>query len=345
MSLTEKLLKTTTIKKSSLLSESTLFNEVDFIDTGVPIINTALSGAVDQGFSSGITFFYGDSKNFKSMLGLIMVRSYLNKYPESVCVFYDSEKGITVDYISSLGIDPNRMIHCPIRNVEELKFDIVMKLKELDDTGEKVIFFIDSIGNLASLKEMEDAENEKSVADMSRAKSLKSLWRIITPTISFNNLACVAINHGYETLDLFPQKIMSGGKGNMLASNNVINISKSQEKEGTELVGFKFNMTIDKSRFVKEKSKIPFIVNFDSGINIWAGFLDLMLEFGIVKKPSNGWYQLVDMETGEMLGNKMREKDLYCEEVMKPILSNLEFKKFIEKTYKLSNNNLINMGN
>ena len=40
------------------------------------------------------------------------------------------------------------------------------------DRSDRVIIVIDSIGNIASKKEMEDALDEKSVADMSRAKAL-----------------------------------------------------------------------------------------------------------------------------------------------------------------------------
>jgi hypothetical protein len=70
---------------------------------------------------------------------------------------------------------------------------------------------IDSIGNLASKKEVEDAENEKSVADMSRAKSLKSLFRIITPHLTTKNIPCLAVNHIYQEMGLYPKAIVSGG--------------------------------------------------------------------------------------------------------------------------------------
>lgn len=335
MSLMETLLKTTTIKDSSLVSESKLFNATDIISVEVPIINVAFSGDIDGGLKSAITFIYGDSKNFKSLLGLMIVKAFLKKYDDGVVIFYDSEKGITPEYLTSLDINASRMIHCPVTDIEELKFDMVKKLGEIK-FGDKVLFFIDSIGNLASKKELEDAENEKSVNDMTRAKSLKSFWRIVTPSISFKNIFCVAINHGYETMDLFPQKVMSGGKGNILASNQILNISKSKEKDGAELVGFKFNITVDKSRFVREGSKIPFVVNFNSGINKWAGFLESALEYGIIIKPSNGYYQRMDLESGEIIGNKIREKETYTEAFMKPILENPGFKEFIVNKYKLA---------
>ena len=72
------------------------------------------------------------------------------------------------------------MLHTPITDVEKLKFDIIGQLENIE-RNDKVVIVIDSIGNLASKKELEDAINEKSVTDMSRAKALKGLFRMITP--------------------------------------------------------------------------------------------------------------------------------------------------------------------
>ena len=95
-------------------------------------------------------------------------------------LFYDSEFGSPQSYFKQFDIDTSRVLHTPITNVEELKFDMIGQLEALD-RKDKVIVVIDSVGNLASKKEMEDAINEKSVADMSRAKALKGLFRMTTP--------------------------------------------------------------------------------------------------------------------------------------------------------------------
>ena len=92
-------------------------------------------------------------------------------------LFYDSEFGSPQSYFGQFGIDTSRVLHTPITNVEELKFDLIAQLEELG-RDDNVIVVIDSIGNLASKKELEDAINEKSVADMSRAKALKGLFRM-----------------------------------------------------------------------------------------------------------------------------------------------------------------------
>lgn len=335
MSLMDKLLKVKVLKHGDVLSDSELFNNIDVIPTNYPIFNVALSGSLDGGLHAGITFLCGPSKHFKSMLGLMMVKSYFDRYPDAICMFYDSEFGITTDYLQAVGIDPSRIIHQPIMNLEELKFDIMAKLDQIE-RGDKIIFFIDSIGGLASKKELDDANDQKSAQDMTRAKNFKGLWRMLTPIFPLKNIPLIAINHSYKTQDLFPKDVMSGGTGGMLAATTVFMIGKSQEKDGTDIIGWNFTLNVDKSRYVKEKSKIPFLVTYEGGLNKWAGFLELCLESGHIIKPSNGWYNKVNRETGEVIGLKVREKDTYTKEFMEPILNDPEFKKFIENKFKVA---------
>lgn len=217
--LLNKLLKSGSIKATSILAESTLFNDKDQIPTDIPILNIALSGKVNGGITPGLTFLAGPSRHFKSLLGLMMVKAYMKWYPDAICLLFDSEFGITPEYIKTNDIDPNRVIHIPVEHLEQLKFDIAKRLDTID-RGDKVIIFIDSVGNLASKKEYEDALEEKSVADMSRAKVLKSLWRIVTPHLTTKDIPCIAVNHTYQEMANYPKTIMSGGC--LLAGTNII---------------------------------------------------------------------------------------------------------------------------
>lgn len=210
MSLLEKMLKSGNIKGASVLSKSSFFNAKESIPTDLPILNIAFSGNLDGGLLPGLTVVAGASKSFKTMLSLYCMKAYLDKYKEGIAILYDSEFGITPEYINGFGIDTDRVLHIPLENVEQLKFDIVQRLQEIDKK-DKVFIMIDSIGNLASKKEVEDAENEKSVADMTRAKSLKSLFRIITPHLTTKNIPCLAINHIYMTQEMYSKAIVSGG--------------------------------------------------------------------------------------------------------------------------------------
>jgi len=188
MSILDKIKKNSSIKDSAILAKSKFFTDKDMIPTAVPAINIALSGKLDGGLTPGLTMWAGPSKHFKTAFSLLMAKSYLDKYPDSALLFYDSEFGTPQSYFDSFGIDTNRVLHTPLTDIEQLKFDVMQQLTNLE-RGERLIIVIDSIGNLASKKEVEDALEGKSVADMSRAKQVKSLFRMVT-TIHTKKSVC-----------------------------------------------------------------------------------------------------------------------------------------------------------
>ena len=342
MSIMNKLKKNSKIKTTDILSDSKFFNEKDMTSTDVPMINVALSGSIDGGMAPGLTVLAGPSKHFKTSFALLMAGAYLQKHEDAVILFYDSEFGSPQSYFEQFGIDPARVLHTPITNVEELKFDLISQLEEID-RDDKVIIVIDSIGNLASKKELEDAKNEKSVADMSRAKALKGLFRMTTPYLTMKNIPLLAINHTYQEMGLFPKAIVSGGTGIYYSADNIWILGRQQDKQGTEIKGYHFVINVEKSRYVKEKSKIPISVSWEGGVQRWSGLLEVALAGNYVAKPSNGWYQHVDQETGELVGTKYREKETLTAEFWQPILSGTDFKEFIKKQYSVGYQAPINM--
>ena len=340
MSIMDKLKKNSKVKQTSVLSESKFFNNKDMIPTEVPMINVALSGDMNGGLAPGLTVLAGPSKHFKTSFALIMASAYLKKYPESVLLFYDSEFGSPQTYFETFGIDTSRVLHTPITNVEELKFDMIGQLEALD-RDDKVVIVIDSIGNLASKKEMEDAINEKSVADMSRAKALKGLFRMCTPYLAMKNIPLIAVNHTYQEIGLFPKAIVSGGTGIYYSANNIWILGRRQNKTGTEVTGYDFIINVEKSRYVKEKAKIPISVSWEGGVERWSGLLDIALAGNYVAKPSNGWYCRVNRETGELLEPKVRLKETITSEFWKPILAETDFAEYIKNGYQIGGNSII----
>lgn len=192
----ERLKKNSKIKEASVLSESKFFTKKDMITTPIPALNVALSGRLDGGLTPGLSLFCGPSKHFKSLFCLILAKAYMDKYPESVLVFYDCEFGTPEAYFDSLNMDKSRILHTPIMNMEEFKFDVINHLENIT-RGDKVIFVIDSLGNMSSKKEIDDAKSGNSAQDMSRAKAMKSLFRMITPYLVKFDIPMVAVNHVY----------------------------------------------------------------------------------------------------------------------------------------------------
>jgi RecA/RadA recombinase len=343
MSILDKIKKNSSIKESAILSKSKFFTDKDMIPTSVPIINVALSGKLDGGLTPGLTMWAGPSKHFKTAFSLLMAKSYLDKYQDAALLFYDSEFGTPQSYFDSFGIDTDRVLHTPLTDIEQLKFDIMQQLSQLERT-DKLIIIIDSIGNLASKKEVDDALEGKSVADMSRAKQVKSLFRMVTPHLTMKDIPMIVVNHTYKEIGLYPKDIVGGGTGSYYSADNIFILGRQQEKEGTEVVGYNFIINVEKSRYVKEKSKIPVSVSFDGGISKWSGLLDIALESGHVIKPTNGWYSKVDKETGEVEDKKYRIKETDTKEFWLPILKQKTFQQFIEDKYRVASGNIMNYG-
>ena len=334
--LKNKLIKNSTIDLTASLIDSKIFTKKDMIPTSVPMINVALSGSVDGGITPGLTMLAGPSKHFKTGFALLLASSFLKKYKDGIILFYDSEFGTPQSYFQTFNIPFDSVVHTPITDIEELKFDIMTQMKNID-RGDHVMIVIDSIGNLASKKEVDDALEGKSVADMTRAKQLKSLFRMITPHLSLKDIPMVVINHTYKEIGMFPKDIVGGGTGSYYGSDNIWILGRQQDKQDNEIAGYHFVINVEKSRYVKEKSKIPITVSFEGGINRWSGLLDVAIDGGYVVKPKAGWYATVDKETGEIRQPNMRAADIVDnKEFWMKMFSDTDFAKYIENKYKMA---------
>lgn len=331
MGVLDKLKKNTTIDDSSPLDKSRFFTKKDMIQTSVPMVNVALSGRLDGGLVPGLTTLAGPTKHFKTSFALLMASAYQKKYPDSAILFYDSEFGTPQSYFASFGIDQTKVLHTPVTDVELLKHDIMVQLKNIE-AGDRVMIVVDSIGNLASKKEVDDAEEGKSVADMTRAKQLKSLFRMVTPHLTIKDIPMVVVNHTYKEIGLYPKDIVSGGTGSQYSSDTIWIIGRQQEKVGTEIQGYHFIINIEKSRFVREKSKIPITVTFEGGIQPYSGLLDIAETGGFVEKPSVGWYSAKHYKKGA----KIRADETQTTEFWAPLLANDTFKTYVQKRFEVT---------
>jgi hypothetical protein len=209
------------------------------------------------------------------------------------------------------------------------------------ERGDHIIIVIDSIGNLASKKEVDDALDGKSVADLSRAKQLKSLFRMVTPHLMLKDIPMVVVNHTYKTMELYSKDIMSGGTGGYYSADNIFILGRQQEKDGTELTGWNFIINVEKSRYVKEKSKFAINVSFNNGISKWSGLMDIALEGGFVVKPKSGWFAKVNMDTGEIDPKNWRLASTNCTEFWESIITTQRFQDYVKQKYQIANGSIV----
>lgn len=270
------------LKKGKLLDASDVVKREAAPTAALPL-NLALQGELDGGVLPGITMFAGPSRHFKTNLALVCAAAWMKKYPDSILLFYDSEHGAKKSYFEAVGIDyDNRVVHKIIKNVEELKFDMHHKLQDLDPKGsDNVIIMIDSIGNLASKREVDNAEKENSAADMTRAKEIKSLWRIVTPEFEAKGVPCLVINHTYQC-----------GTGDMMVSTPKGPLALSSISKG------------DVVNTTEGPQKVQYTVKHEKAI-----VYDIELEDGTVLSFTEGhrfmvdgeWKYVHDLKNGDIL--------------------------------------------
>lgn len=336
--LLNKMKKASVIEQAAVMSESEFFNGEYGIHLPIPIMNLAFSGSIKGKVTPGMNLIAGPSKHFKSNLCLVPLKAFLDQHPNGVVIFYDSEFGTLPSYFESAGIDTSRVLHVPVKHLEEYKFDLIKKLEEIEE-GDEVFIYTDSLGNLASKKEVDDAKDEKSVADMTRAKVGKSIARMITPYLKTKKIFYFAIQHVYDTMEMYSKKVLSGGTGWILSADNIFIMGKRQVKEGTELTGFEFVLNTDKSRCIKEKSSLPITVTFSGGISKYSGLLDIAVAVGHVVRPNNRSYvrPFVLDDRGLPETRLWKRTELDSDEFWEPILNNPDFDREVSKLYSIYN--------
>jgi hypothetical protein len=165
---------------------------------------------------------------------------------------------------------------------------------------------------------------------------------MITPHLSLKDIPMVVINHTYKEIGLYPKDIVGGGTGSYYGSDNIWILGRQQDKDADGINGYHFVINVEKSRYVKEKSKIPITVSFDGGINRWSGLLDVALDGGFIIKPKNGWYAVVDRTTGEVKAPNMRAGDIVDnKDFWMKIFKETDFSQYIEKTYRMATGSIM----
>lgn len=329
--LAEKLLKACGNPLASIYTNSSHSDKLNgCLHSDINILNVACSGKWDGGLCYGITIIAGPSRHYKTGLALNFLKSFQQQYDDGACIFLDSELGSGISYMENIGIDTDKVVHIPIADIEEAKFQTVKMLETLEE-NDKLFILYDSIGNTASKKELEDAKNEKSVADMTRARAIKSYFRIITPLINLKKVYFVGVNHTYQTMDFISKEVMSAGQGPLLSADTVFFMGRSQEKDTTGITGYNFKLKVHKSRFVKEGSVFPLNISFEEGVDKYSGLLDLAIEHGIITKPNKISYCRNGDENDKWSISKLDRNDEFWE----PIVENEEFKKWVERKYRI----------
>jgi hypothetical protein len=146
----------------------------------------------------------------------------------------------------------------------------MQEVKRAGGETPKIMIILDSAGNLATAKEIEDAKTGSEKSDMTRAKILKSIFRIIMTPLADLKIPFIFTNHTYQTQSFISQAVAGGGTGPEYAASIVLFLGKAQLKEGGEKTGIIVTAKPNKNRFAKP-SPIKFHLHFTEGMNRYVG--------------------------------------------------------------------------
>ena len=299
MDFLQQVIKDSKNEYASFVSDGIAAGDVEsFVDTGSYIFNALVSGSLFGGIPSNkITAIAGESGTGKTFFCLSVVRNFLNSDPDAGVIYFETESAISKNMIESTGIDSKRMIIFPVDTIEEFRTQavrIIDKFMEQPKAERKPLMFVlDSLGMLATNKEVQDASDDKNVRDMTKAQLTKSVFRILTLKLGKANIPMLVTNHTYDVVGSYvPTKEMGGGSGLKYSASTIIYLSKKKEKDGTDLVGNIIKCEAKKSRLTREGSKVETRLFFDErGLEKHYGLLELGERAGIWKNVA-GRYEV-----------------------------------------------------
>lgn len=292
-------------KSAEVLSESKVSVIKEYISTGNYIVNAALTGSLFRGIAGGrITTLAGEPGTGKSYLAVSICRNAqkMGYTP----IYMDSENSIDKDFVERLGCDSSNFVIRPVRTISEVSTfmtNMCEKLLSMKETDRpKVIFVLDSLGNLTSTKEYDVTVSGSGTKDMTKQQEVKAMFRTNTTNMGILGIPMIVTSHIYKTLDLFAKTVVSGGSGIAFSSSSTLMLStaKLDDKESDKIAekktgdytktGVVVTAKVEKSRFTipqKVRFQIPFFkspnpyVGLDqymtwdnSGIMLYAKMID-----------------------------------------------------------------------
>lgn len=259
----------------SIMDQSNFSEVTEWIHTGNYHLNACVSGSLFRGWPNNRSCSVaGPSGTGKTFLTLNSVREAINM-GYSV-IYYDSEAAVDKEQMIKFGIDTTKVNYQPVNTVQDFRTSITTITQKMQDIkrkgGEipKLMIILDSAGNLATQKEIDDAASGSDKADMTRSKVLKSIFRIIMTPMADLKIPFIFTNHTYQSQSFIPQQIAGGGTGPEYAASIVLMLNKAQLKDGADKVGIIVTAKPTKNRFAKP-TPIKFHLDFSKGMNPYVG--------------------------------------------------------------------------
>jgi recombination protein RecA len=270
----------------------------EWISTGSTVLDLAISNRPNGGLPvSKIVEITGLEQSGKSLLAAHVVANTQKK--GGIAVYIDTESSLDSRFLRAIGVDVEKMVYVPLETIEEVFDaieDVILKIRERDP-DKLVTIVVDSVA-AATTKIEAAADFEKDGYATQKAIIMSKALRKITNLIGRKKILLVFTNQLRQKLNAMPfgdQYTTSGGKSLQFHASvrlRLRNVGKLKEKINgvEEIVGNNVEAQVVKNRLAPPQRKIKYQIYFNSGIDDYSGWLDLMKSYKILSGGGAGWY-------------------------------------------------------
>lgn len=265
-----------------------------FLDTGLPMLNKALSGGYKRGFvQSKVIEVYGPSSSGKTLLATMAMKAAQEQ--GGIAFFADHERSFEPHFAEQLGLNTDRTAfrHLHPKTFEDSVDLMVETVEAVRNAGfdKPLIWVFDSIASMIpQSKFFDDKGNRRKVGTykmndgMALAKCTSQYMPVIKVTAADHNCTVLMLNQtGKNPGVMFGDPtVTKGGEAPAYYADSRIALIKKELVTGSgkdkESVGVEITATITKNKLTRPGSKTKWRMRYE-GLTTQVDRVDSMVEY------------------------------------------------------------------
>jgi len=294
-------------------SEETPTDLEEWISTGSSILDLAISNRKNGGLPVGrITELTGLEASGKSLLAAHLLAN--TQKQGGLAVYIDTENAMNEDFAKCIGIDVSKMLYIQLETVEdifEVIENIITKVRE-SDKDRLVSIVVDSVAAATTKVEQADDFDQTGWATQ-KAIILSKAMRKITQMIGRQRICLIFTNQLRVKLGAMfgDPYTTSGGKAIGFHASCRLRLKaagqiKVKVNGKDQVIGIKTKAQVVKNRMGPPLRTAEFNILFDSGIDDYGSWLQMMKDAKLVSQ-AGAWYTYTDELTGEVIKFQSKE--------------------------------------
>ncbi len=298
--------------------------KADLVHTGlaeydydrIPFTSPRLTYMTFGGLPMGkLIEFYGEEHGGKTTTAMDIVANYQILDDARKVMWVDCEHTFDAVWAHKLAVDVDSLVMFEPENqsAEEI-FNFVL---EAMDTGELGLVVIDSFGVMVSQQALDKDLTEKTYAGISKA--LTDFGGRAVGICNKNKCTCIGINQLRDDFNsMFGGTKTVGGRGwkhdcsvrlEFRMGEYVDENNKKLTRSAENPAGNKVLVTMKKNKTCPPTRRTGFYtLKYLEGIDYLADLIEVAMKYGIVDK-SGAWFNIIDIDTGEILVEKIHGQD------------------------------------